>query len=253
MFINEREKIVSKKLKKTKAFIDYLQAIDDVYENLKEYNPTKKRKVLLVFDDMIADMDIYKRLSYIATELFLNWGRNLNISKLYFKKPKTIRVNAKYCFIIKISNKRELKETGSNHSSDIKFKDFIKLYKDYNKEPFPFLVNDTTLPSDNAQGLKRTYHKTTISKKIKTIHNKVEQNKAQYDLDRQIVKISTLSSGNVDKYEFLTRKDVLSEKFLLEKPAPIKRFEYSLLGSELKEQIDIAKTNTSFLKINEFW
>ena len=59
----------------------------------------------------------------------------------------------------------------------------------------------------------------SISEKIKVIKNKIEQNKAQYILDRQTAKISALSSGNVSKYEFLTDKDVLPEKDLLEKAA----------------------------------
>ena len=56
----------------------------------------------------------------------------------------------------------------------------------------------------------------SISGKIKAINNKINQNKAQYNLDRQFAKISTLSSWNVSKYEFLTSKDVLPEKNLLE-------------------------------------
>ena len=56
----------------------------------------------------------------------------------------------------------------------------------------------------------------SISEKIKTVDNKIEQNEAQYDLDREIPKISALSSGNVSKYEFLTGKDVLPEKDFLE-------------------------------------
>ena len=81
----------------------------------------------------------------------------------------------------------------------------------------------------------------SISEKIKTINNKIKPNKAQYDLDRQTAKISALSSGNVSKYEFLTGKDVLPKKDLLEKAATMKRFEYSPLGKELKAQTDIAK------------
>ena len=71
------------------------------------------------------------------------------ISQSYFKVPKTLRLNATHYFIMKIPNKRELQQIASNHSSDIEFKDFMKLYKDYTKDPFSFLVNDTTLPSDN--------------------------------------------------------------------------------------------------------
>ena len=75
----------------------------------------------------------------------------------------------------------------------------------------------------------------SINEKIKTINNKIEQNKAQYDLDRQAAKISALSSGNISKYEFLTAKDVL------EKTATMRRFEYSPIGKKLKAQADFAK------------
>ena len=64
----------------------------------------------------------------------------------------------------------------------------------------------------------------SISEKIKAINNKIEQNKAQYNLNRQTPKMSALSSGNVSKHEFLTSKDVLAEKNLLEKAATTKRF-----------------------------
>ena len=69
-----------------------------------------------------------------------------------------------------------------------------------------------------------------ISEKIKGINNKFKQNKALYNLDRQTAKISALSSGNVSKYEFLTGKNILREKGLLEKAPTIKRFEYAPLG-----------------------
>ena len=75
--------------------------------------------------------------------------------------------------------------------------------------------------------------------KIKTIDNKIKQNKAQYNLDRQAAKISALSSGNVSKYEFLTLKDILSKKELLKKDAALKSFEYSPLGKTFEVQTNI--------------
>ena len=81
----------------------------------------------------------------------------------------------------------------------------------------------------------------SVIEKIKAINNKIEQNKSQCDLDRQTAENSALSSGNVNKYEFLTGKDVLPEKDLLEKAATMKRFEYSPLGKKLKAQPDISK------------
>ena len=70
----------------------------------------------------------------------------------------------------------------------------------------------------------------SINEKIKTINNKIEKHKAQYNLDRKTAKTSVLSSGKFSKYELLTDKDVLFEKNLLEKTAELKRFEYSPLG-----------------------
>ena len=64
--------------------------------------------------------------------------------------PKTVRLNATHYFIMKIPNKRELQQIPSRHLYDIDFKDFMKLYKGYTKEPYPFLVNDTTSLSDNS-------------------------------------------------------------------------------------------------------
>ena len=63
--------------------------------------------------------------------------------------PKNIRLNATHYFIMKIPNKTELQQIASNHLSDIDLKDFMKLYKIYTKELGSFLVNDTTLSSDN--------------------------------------------------------------------------------------------------------
>ena len=62
---------------------------------------------------------------------------------------KTIRLNATHYFIMRIPNKRELQQIASNYYFDIDFKDFMKLYKEYTREPYSFLVNDTTLSSDN--------------------------------------------------------------------------------------------------------
>ena len=91
--------------------------------------------MLTVFDDMEAN----KKLIPIVTELSLR-GQKFNISfvfisRSYFNVPKTIRLNATHYFILKILNKRELQQIASDHLSDIEFKDFIKLCKDYTKEP----------------------------------------------------------------------------------------------------------------------
>ena len=125
----------------------------NVYKNINEYSPDKERKTLIVFDDMIADMINNKKLNSIVTELFIR-GRKLNISLVfitqsYFKVPKDVRLNTTHFFIAKIPNKRKLREITQNHSSDIITKDFINIYRECTGKPYSFLVNDTTLASDN--------------------------------------------------------------------------------------------------------
>ena len=113
--------------------MEYSNDMEDVYKNIENYNPGKKRKILIVFDDMIADMINNKKLNPVVTELFVR-GRKLNISiafitRSYFKVPKDVRLNSTHFFIMKIPNKRELQQISLNYSSDIDFKDFIKIYK----------------------------------------------------------------------------------------------------------------------------
>ena len=150
--INKREKVGLDHFKDPRAFIEYSNDMQDVYKNIEDYNPGKKCKILIVFDDMIADI-INKKLNPVVTELFIR-GRKLNISivfitRSYFKVPKDVRLNSTHSFIMKIPNKRELKQIALNHSSDIDFKDYIRIYKICTTEPYSFLVNDTTLPSDD--------------------------------------------------------------------------------------------------------
>ena len=119
--------------------------MQDVYKNIEDYNPGKKRKILMVFDDMIADMIGNKKLNPVVTELFIRCRKN-NISSIfitqsYFKVPKDVRLNSTHFFIMKIPRFQD--------SSDIDFKDFMKIYKKCTAEPYSFLVNDTTLPSDD--------------------------------------------------------------------------------------------------------
>ena len=105
----------------------------DVYENNDDYNPDKENKILIVFDDMIADMINNEKLNSIVTELFIR-GRKVNISLVfitqsYFKIPKDVRLNATDFSIAKIPNKRELQQIATNHSSDINTKDFANIYR----------------------------------------------------------------------------------------------------------------------------
>ena len=125
----------------------------NLYKTTDDYNPDKKNKILIVFDDMIVDMIHNKKLDSIVTKLFIR-GRKLNIylvfiTQSYFKVPKDVRLNTTHFFISKILNKGELQQIAINHSSDISTKDFTNIYQKCTVESYSFLVNDTTLASDN--------------------------------------------------------------------------------------------------------
>ena len=107
-FLNKKcEDVGIKHLNDPKAFIEYSQCMGDVYNNINDYNPNKKRKLLIVFDGMIADIMSNKEFQTRIKELFIR-RRQLNISLVfitqsYFSVPKEVRLNSTYYLIMKIT------------------------------------------------------------------------------------------------------------------------------------------------------
>ena len=104
--INKREGVSIDHFNNSKAFIEYSDDMHDVYKNIDEYNLDKENKILIVFDDKIAES---KKLNSIVTELFIR-GRKLNIflvfiTQSYFKFPKDVRLNTSHFFIEKFQIK----------------------------------------------------------------------------------------------------------------------------------------------------
>ena len=172
--------------------------MSDIYKNIEEYSPNKKRKILVVLmiADMIADMLSNKKLNPIVTELLFR-GRKLNISLVFitqsnFAVPKNIRLSSTHCFVMKILNKRELQQIAFNHSSDIDVQDFMNLCKTWNSKFYSFLVIDTTLVSHNSLRFRKNLLE-RISKLIMTIDDQIKDEKLQYDINREAAKISALS------------------------------------------------------------
>ena len=135
------------------AFIEYSNDMCSVYRNINYYNPNKKNKILIVFDDMIADRIQNKKLNSIVTDLFIR-GRRQNISlafitQSHFKVPKDVRMNSTHFFTSKSLSKRELQQISINHSSDISTEDFVNIYRNCTAKPYLFFANDTILSSDN--------------------------------------------------------------------------------------------------------
>ena len=109
------------------TYIECSNTMDDVYENIHDYNPNRRRKILIVFDDMIPDILTNKKFQTIVRELFMRC-RKLNISLVfisqsYFSVSKDVRLNSTH-LIMKINNRRELQNIAINHFGDIDYKDF---------------------------------------------------------------------------------------------------------------------------------
>ena len=134
--------------------------MDDVYEDINDYNPSRKRKKFIVFDGMIADIMINRRFQDKIKKLFIRC-RKLNISLVfitqsYFPVPKDARLNTThYYFIMKINGKRELQNIARNHSADIDYNNFMKIYKECTKEQYNFLTIDTALPASDRLRTKK--------------------------------------------------------------------------------------------------
>ena len=120
--INKPEKVGLNHYDDPKAFTEYSNIMQDNYKNIDEHNIDREREILIVFDDMIADM---------------------------INDEKDVGLNTTHLFVMKIRKERELQQIALNNSSDINCKDFIKIYKKCTFESYSFSVNDATLASDN--------------------------------------------------------------------------------------------------------
>ena len=120
--IKKREDAGIKHANNPNAFIVCSNTMDDVYEDIDNYNPKRDKKVLIVFDDMIADIMTNKKFQAVIKELFIRC-RKLNVSLVfifqsYFSVPKVVRLNSRHYLIMKINNRRELQNIAVNHSAD---------------------------------------------------------------------------------------------------------------------------------------
>ena len=135
--------------------------MNDVFDDINNYNKNRDKKVLIVFDDIIADIMSSKKFKAIIKELFIRC-RKLNISIVfmthsYFRTSKDARLNSTHYVIMKIQTRKELQNIAQENSGDIDFKDFLKTYKDYTSEPYSCMVIDTTVPSGNPMRFRKNF------------------------------------------------------------------------------------------------
>ena len=142
----------------SKGFIEYSDDMDDIYENIEEYNPNKKWKILILFDDMIADSLSNEKLNPIVTELFIR-GRKLNfslvfITQSYFAVQKMLDQIQHTILLWKFQTKENFDKLHLIIHEILTFQDFINLYKKCTAKPFSFLVIDT-IASDNSSHFRK--------------------------------------------------------------------------------------------------
>ena len=120
--------------------------MSDALGDIKNYNKNRDKKVLIVFDDMISDIEYNKDFKKIIKELFYR-GRKIHISLVfitqsYFRALKDIRLNITHYILMKICNKRELKTIAEENSGHLDYKDFLKIYN-YILKIYSFMMIDT--------------------------------------------------------------------------------------------------------------
>ena len=153
LLIKNRENAGIKHLNDPNAFIECFNTMDDIYENINDYNPSREKQILIVFDDMIAGIMTNKEFKAIIKELFIRC-RKPNISLIfitqsYISVQKDVRLNSKHYLIMKTNSRRELQSIAINYSADIDNNDFMKTYRKCTKEPYNFLTIATTLPASD--------------------------------------------------------------------------------------------------------
>ena len=130
--INKREQAGIKNLNDPHAFIEYSDDMNDVLDDVNNYNKNRDKKVLIVSDDMIADIEYNKNFKRIIKELFYR-ARKINVSivfitQSYFRALTDARLNSKHYILVKIGNKKELKRIAEEKSGHLDYKDFLKIY-----------------------------------------------------------------------------------------------------------------------------
>ena len=144
--INRKEQAGIKDLNDPYAFIEHSDDMNDVLDDINSYNKNRDKKVLIVFDDMIADIEYNKNFKRIIKELFYR-ARKINVSivfitQSYFRALKDATINSTHYILMKIGNKKELKSIAEEKSGHLDYKDFLKMYNYCTKEPYLFMTID---------------------------------------------------------------------------------------------------------------
>ena len=159
--INKRKQAGIKYFNDPTAFIEYSNDMNDVFTNIDDYNKQRKRRVLIIFDDMIADIMNNKNFKTIIKELFIRC-RKFNVSivfitQSYFRTPKGARLNSTHYVIMKIQNKKELQSIVQENCGDIDLKDFLNINKKFTNNLYSFMIVDTTVSTGHSMRFRKNF------------------------------------------------------------------------------------------------
>ena len=184
--------------------------MDDIYKIIEECNPNKKHKILIVFDDMIVGMLSNKKLNPVVTQLFIKGRKSKHFSCFYYTADFAVQKQLGWILdtvlLWKFQSNENFIKIAFNYSSGI---DFINLYVKCTAKPYYILVIDVTFASDNLLSFWNNLVE-RMQKIIMKIDEEIRNEKLQYYINREVAKISALSSGKIGKYKYLTGKEILS-------------------------------------------
>ena len=213
--------------------------MNDVLDDINDYNKNRDKKVLILFDDMTADIEYNKNFKRIIKELFYRARKiNVSVTQSYFRALKDARLNSTHYIIMKINNKKELKGIAEEKLGHLDYKDCLKMYNFCTEEPYSFMTIDAR-PTATIQ-FKKNFNDLinlqimTRKEQNKILDAKIESNVNQYKVDRLNAEISAFSNGDLNKYEFLKRIDLNYKPNALDKA----RFEFCPLGKTFSTGLD---------------
>ena len=161
IFDQKKEDAEIKNLNDPSAFIEYSNSMDGIFDEMNDYNPKRKKNEWIIFDNMISHVIKDKKAQHVLQDLFTR-PRKLNISLVfisqsYFSVTNTMRLNCTHHLIFKVYNRKELQEIAIDHSADIDYKNFLKIYRNCTKEPYSFLTINTTLSSSDPLKFRKNF------------------------------------------------------------------------------------------------
>ena len=177
--INKREQTGIKTLNDPNAFIEYSDDMNDVLDDINDYDKNRDKKVLIVFDDMIADIEYNKNFKQIIKELFYR-ARKINVStafitQSYVRTLKDARLNSTHYILMRIGNKKELKRIAEEKLGHLDYKDFFKMYNYCTKDPYSFMTTNTR-PTATIQLKKNFNEPIDLSEPNSLEHSSLERN-----------------------------------------------------------------------------